>query len=56
VQTSNEYVTKISVNEVITPHKNNKEDKCNTVMPKDDSIPIDYGEIVDLDEIKCCGG
>jgi hypothetical protein len=28
----------------------NKEEKCKRVMTEDDSIPIDYEEIIDLDE------
>jgi hypothetical protein len=49
-ETPNEDFVEISPNEVITPHKNNKQDKQKRVMANDESIPIDYEEIVDLDE------
>ena len=41
----------IGPNEVITPRKKNKQDKCKRTMVDDESIPIDYEEIIDLDEI-----
>jgi hypothetical protein len=50
-ETINEYFVEISPNEVITPsRKNNKQDKRKRAMAEDDSIPIDYEEIIDLDE------
>jgi len=51
METPNEDVVEISANEVITlSHNKNKQEKCKRTMPKDDSIPIDYEDIVDLDE------
>jgi len=51
IETPNENVTEISANEVLTPsHKKNKQKKHKRAMPRDDSIPIDYEEIIDLDE------
>jgi hypothetical protein len=50
-ETPNEYFVEIDPNEVITPsHKKNKQDKHKRVMVDDESIPIDYEEIIDLDE------
>jgi hypothetical protein len=41
----------ISLNEVITSsRKRNKQDKRKRAMVDDESIPIDYEEIIDLDE------
>jgi hypothetical protein len=50
-ETPNEYFVEIGPNEVITPsHKKNKQDKLKRAMIDDESIPIDYEEIIDLDE------
>jgi hypothetical protein len=50
-ETPNEDFVEIGPNEVITPsRKKNKQDKCKRVMVDDESIPIDYEEIIDLDE------
>jgi hypothetical protein len=49
-ETPNEYFVEIIPNKVITPRKNNKQDKQKRVMDDDESIPIDYEEIVDLYE------
>jgi hypothetical protein len=50
-ETLNEYFVEISPNDVITSsRKKNKQDKSKRVMADDESIPIDYEEIVDLDE------
>jgi hypothetical protein len=47
----NEDFVEIGPNDVISPRKKNKQDKCQRVMADDESIPIDYEEIIDLDEI-----
>jgi hypothetical protein len=50
-ETPIEYFVEISPNEVITPsRKKNKQDKHKRVMDDDDSIPITYEEIINLDE------
>ena len=50
-ETPNEFFVEISPNEVITPsRKKNKQDKRKRAMVDDESIPIDYEEIIDLDE------
>jgi hypothetical protein len=50
-ETLNEDFVEISPNEIITPScKKNKLNKHKRAMVDDDSIPIDYEEIVDLDE------
>jgi hypothetical protein len=50
-ETPNGDFFEISPNEVITAsRKNNKQYKHKRAMDDDDSIPIDYEEIVDLDE------
>jgi hypothetical protein len=50
-ETPNEDFVEIDPNEVITPsRKKNKQDKCKRAMVDDESIPIDYEEIIDLDE------
>jgi hypothetical protein len=50
-ETPNEDFFEIGPNKVITPsRKKNKQDKHKRVMDDDESIPIDYEEIIDLDE------
>jgi hypothetical protein len=49
-ETPNEGFVEIGPNEVITLRKNNKQDKHKRAMADDESIPIDYEEIIDLDE------
>ena len=50
-ETPNEDFVEIGPNDVITPScKINKQDKHKRVMVDDESIPIDYEEIIDLDE------
>jgi hypothetical protein len=49
-ETPNEGFVEIDPKEVISPLKNNKQDKHKRVMFDDESIPIDYEEIIDLDE------
>jgi hypothetical protein len=50
-ETPNEDFVQIDPNEVITPsRKKNKQDKHKRAMVDDESIPIDYEEIIDLDE------
>jgi hypothetical protein len=49
-ETQNECIVDIDPNEVITPRKKNKKDKCKKMMVDGESILIDYEEIIDLDE------
>jgi hypothetical protein len=50
-ETPIEYFVEIGPNEVTTHfRKKNKQDKCKRAMDDDESIPIDYKEIIDLDE------
>jgi hypothetical protein len=49
-ETPNEGFVEIDHNEVITPHKKNKQDKHKKAMVNDESIPIDYEERIDLDQ------
>jgi hypothetical protein len=50
-ETPNEDFVEIGPNEVITPsRKKNKKDKHKRAMADDESILIDYEEIIDLDE------
>ena len=47
----NEDFVEIGPNEVIThSRKKKKQNKCKRAMVNDESIPIDYEEIIDLDE------